>query len=293
MDKVSHLVKFVKYDHKTIESVINKTIRFSTVYEFNDFNERHIHLKQPIECTEKLKSHLENPNNREALIKRLDEDKMPFETIIRHRENMTNALRNGTWKNEDEWKRYSNLVVSNLACLKMGIFCASSIKVFDTNNSKLMVAHYADNLKGLAMIYKYNGDCLLKKVKYGNDRKAHDQVDDLIEGKNLDAFSRKFKAWKYEKEYRIFSNPGLSNIEKHGLELKEIFYTDDFDKEESMPKLTQIIKINDNSYEGKLFIARLITVFEDKGPGVAAIENFRLMPVSDFIKFWDKNNNPN
>lgn len=32
-------VKFVPYNEKTLAGLINKTVKFSTVYEFNDFNE--------------------------------------------------------------------------------------------------------------------------------------------------------------------------------------------------------------------------------------------------------------
>ncbi len=54
--KRQYFVKFVRYNNHTLSNLINKTIKFSTVYEFNDFNELHYLSPLPDCMPDKLKT---------------------------------------------------------------------------------------------------------------------------------------------------------------------------------------------------------------------------------------------
>jgi hypothetical protein len=51
-----YFVKFVRYNKITLSNLINKTVRFSTVYNFNDFNELHYLSPIPDTMTDNLRA---------------------------------------------------------------------------------------------------------------------------------------------------------------------------------------------------------------------------------------------
>ncbi len=276
MDINRCFVKFVQFNDRTIQTIINKTIKFSTVYEFNDLNEQNVIVSLPNEfptAIAELKKYLSDDNKKENVISKIKQDVLCNDENIPKRnqinqylQTIASALRNPTWN--DFENIYWATVVGHISYIETGIFCLSRAEVFKDDAAQLMFAHYANNLQGLALVYILDVDAILpEKIIY--DRKPpvmllDDEYIKLVKGEFVDFFCYKSKNWRYENEYRFFSTPGLQTTSSIGLTLKGLFYTDRFDNEAGAPKLKLLRSINEKYYENSLFIQRLIRSYQEE-----------------------------
>lgn len=113
-----------------------------------------------------------------------------------------------------------------------------------------MFAHYADNLKGLALIYEAFKETSLKKIEYippflSQPIDTSDQWKYRVSYKYSDMrnFIKKSSRWNYEKEYRLFNEPNIIEAEKHNIKLRAIFYTLRFD-ETYLPILNKLNELH-------------------------------------------------
>jgi hypothetical protein len=276
MDINRCFVKFVQFNDRTIQTIINQTIKFSTVYEFNDLNEQSVIVSPPHErhtLIAELKEYLSNANKRENVIGKIKEnvlcndENVPKRNQIRqYLQTIASALRNPTW--DDCEDIYWATVIEHISYIETGIFCLSGVEVFKDDAAQLMFAHYANNLQGVALVYILDVNATLpEKIIY--DRRSpvgllDDECVELIRGESVYFFCSKSKNWKYENEYRFFSTPGLQTASSIGLTLKGVFYTDRFDNEAGAPKLKLLRSINEKYYENPLFIQRLIRSYQEE-----------------------------
>lgn len=264
------IVKFRPYNEYTLHSLINQSLYFSTVFEFNNFNE---YCLRPInDCPgngqmedfvyERLKQVLADDN---------------FSRNLRQlaKINRTDFLIN----NVDAWLKNPQKISSDLLsicaeCLAyhhVGIFCASKLDVFNKNElfnlatpATLMLAHYADNLSGLALIYEIENNNKLADVQY--DLKGGSgsvlcleileqyMSGDFRNNSINEAFLRKTAAWKYESELRLFDKPGLKKAEDHNITLKACIYTPMLRKD----RIESLEKINQSIYNDELQLIEII-----------------------------------
>jgi len=135
---------------------------------------------------------------------------------------------------------------------KWGLLCFSK----DWRES-LLWGHYADKHHGIALGFEIHGD--IKKVKYISKRVRIDLTKSSEENEKLFfkklAF-RKYKNWKYEKEYRMWvelkkckkdeDSEGVYNVEfNDDLKIKEIILGCKFNYERKAEKIKELAKIND------------------------------------------------
>ena len=269
MDINKCFIKFVQFNDKAIQAIINKTVKFSTVYEFNDLNEQNVIVSPPHEfpaAIAKLKEYFSDDNKRENVISKIKENVLCNDEMIpkcneirQYCQDIASALRNQTWDDfEDiDWAT----VIEHISYIETGIFCLSGAEVFKDDAAQLMFAHYAENLQGLALVYILNINTESPTaIEYKGRQKAcmggNDYIK-LIKGKFFGFFSYKSKNWKYENEYRFFSTPGLQTASSIGLTLRGIFHTERFDKEAETPNLNMLRSINEKYYKKQLFIERL------------------------------------
>lgn len=265
------LVKFVPLNENTIYSLINKKIRFSTVYDFNDLNELNkIILAKSLRIKCAI-SKLLDFDTKNELIEKIQQSHIGSQYL----DELLKKIKTGTLSD-------INLatVAEHIGYLKTGIFCLSDILVFESDSAQVMFAHYADNLKGLALIYSCaKNNC--KKVHYScNDPENcnteycehtlkaldDDDVQQYLHGKLSEAFLYKSKAWEYEKEYRLFNTPGAVEAKSVGIELKGIFYTQRLNSYGRQDKIHTIKKINEKFYEDKLFIKKIRESYSNSTP---------------------------
>jgi|APSaa5957512622_1039677.scaffolds.fasta_scaffold73413_1 hypothetical protein len=270
MDINRCFVKFVQFNDRTIQSIINKTVKFSTVYEFNDLNEQNVTVGLPHEfptVIAELKKYLSDDGKRENVISKIKENILcndknipKYNEIRQYCQDIASALRNQTWDDFEgiDWAT----VIEHISYIETGIFCLSWVGVFKDDAAQLMFAHYAENLQGLALVYILDINTELPiAIEYKGRQGAsmgENEYIKLIKGKFFGFFNYKSKNWKYENEYRFFSTPGLQIASNIGLTLKGIFHTERFDGEVDVPKLKLLRSINEKYYENQLFIERLI-----------------------------------
>lgn len=244
-------VKFVPYNEYTIQNLINKTIRFSTVLDFNDFNEESIFVGNTIE-SEKIKCDIQD-------YLKIPDNYYKFIDGLKRCASFKREYKNESLENFDLEKDCNNLgnAIAIIAYLNTGIFCVSDIKVFKNDSAQLMFAHYGNNLKGLALIYEYTEKKAHKITYKGNilgyEKNSEEGLLELIKGKETESFLNKSKKWRYENEYRLFSKPGIEKASEHNLELKGIFYTARL--EDNI--ISTLKSINGTRYEDKLFITEV------------------------------------
>lgn len=252
-------VKFVPFNEYTIQHLMNKTIKFSNVYEFNDFNELNYICspsikKDPVKeklCKE-LQKKLKDPHFTSDVFQKLplsgcyDEDYIiELEKRLQH---------SSTEIKDDDLP----ILTEHLAFASVGIFSVSDCSVFQDDAAQLMFAHYSDNLKGLALIYQYNKNNI-HKITYDLAIRSScgltSRIIPWINGQynDMEDFLYKSKYWSYEKESRIFSKPGIHDAEQCGMQLYAIFYTARFPKE----KIDMLNKINKCIYDDKLKIEKI------------------------------------
>lgn len=249
-------VKFVPWNEKTIANLINRAVKFSTVFEFNDFNEyRYIAgvNSQNNEIIKILESEIRKIDFINALVQSVRE-----RCSEEFRDKIIECLKKG------ENSKLLNpsigclpLLEENLAYANVGIFCISSIAVFDDDSAQLMFAHYAQNLRGIALIYKIEID-RAKAIEYKTGTKFSEGISwRVINWYNADYsdvkdFLSKSEKWKYENEYRMFLKPGIKSDVECGVELKAILYTPRFDGNENT-----LSNINKGFYNGSLLVDRV------------------------------------
>jgi len=258
-----YFVKFVPWNERTIESLINKTIKFSTVFEFNDFNEyRYI---SPGNAD--IQGYLKNNGIKEILSLELYNSafRQNLSQLAKERYSVDcyneihNLLKSGEHsKLLDQNEKYFGVLQESLAFFSVGIFCMSDLEVFEDDSAQLMFAHYSRNLEGLALIYEINSSTSLPTVKYdGSNISSSGLVKRIFNWydekySDIDDFLHKSPKWSYEKEKRIFAKPGIKPAAEHGIELKAIFYTSRFKGR----KLT-LKNIRENLYYGNVLVEKI------------------------------------
>ncbi len=267
-NKLPLLVKFVPWNENTLASLINKTVKFSTVLELNDFNEYRYLSQQAKGSDHKkeldgiIKEKLKNAGFQNNLAQLLDE--RGSEEITK---DIKGFLKEGNLDSIMEKEDYWPTLVECLAFSSVGIFCTSHIDVFQDERAAIMFAHYAQNLKGLALVYKCNLDKVLQ-VRYKDDCQYSDgsseRILDWDKGiYNSDCmadFRCKYREWGYENEQRLFAKPGIHEASEHGIELKAIFYTARFAGVDSTLK-----RVNADIYSYDTLDIKRIYPGQDKG----------------------------
>lgn len=257
---MGYFVKFVPYNTNTLSALINKTIKFSTVYEFNDFNELGYlgfsnfspNFKEIV--IEKLQGNL--CLARALCDKALKSGQYTLEVVANYKnlleKNFQKSLENG---------KIVQLLEENLLFSRVGIFCVSSVAVFCDDSAQLMFAHYGGNLGGLALIYEISEEIIINnKVIYlsPTQRRDNDQAfttdwyRDCLKGNynKMECFRKKSEKWGYEHEYRLFKEPNIHLAEKCKATLKGIFYTTRFGQNE----IDTLKKVNNEIYWDSLFV---------------------------------------
>lgn len=252
-------VKFCKYNEYTLQNLLLNQVRFSTVYDFNDFNDLNyttpFYEGMDIRISDPLKDYL----NGIGIKKLADLIDHGYKSGIYTKEYLDEKLRNIPLKDLKLEGPLLNFLFENIAYSNVGIFCCSGIEVFKNDAAQLMFAHYAESNKGLALVYEIPDDSL-KKIQYEKlDRKPgsaglSDRVLKWIKSDYTDIndFITKSKYWEYENEYRIFNSPGNHQADKLDIELKGIFYTP-----RSKSDLNTLRFINDKIYSSNLFIQEI------------------------------------
>lgn len=264
-----YFVKFKPFNQYLISSLINKTIKFSTVYDFNDFNElaymHPYHNDTTEDCfgsgeaseKEKLDKEilkkLDSLDFRCKLLKNIEQQSFR-EEYLKKVKNYLNQYNRSFLNGEDVYRMIAEGVIMH----SVGIFCASHIDIFKDDAAQLMFAHYADNLKGVALIYEVDACDEVKKITYEtnlvSDAKYVAIALSWLEGNFDDPSSFLYKSplWCYENEHRIFEKPGVQPLPK-GLKLRAILHTSRFDKS----NLETLSGINKKFYNSKLSIEEI------------------------------------
>lgn len=245
-------VKFVPWNEKVLLNIINKTIKFSTVYEFNDFNEYRyicggdINDETTLKILEKELSRNSFLNNLLTLSAEMCSEE--------YKEKIANFIKGGEVKRLlDPKGECLRLLQENLAFSSVGIFCVSALHVFENDSAQLMFAHYAENLKGIALIFEINNK--LNEVNYVDRPKTSggETVRHIewykSDYKDIEDFLYKSRNWGYEKESRIFDKPGITSAKEHNVILRAILYTPRFSGESKI-----LSAINNSIYDGDLII---------------------------------------
>lgn len=281
-------VKFVRYNDKTISSLINKTVKFSTVNEFNDFNElRDTGNLEPDTSVKKVI--IEALSNIRKRIEIIGYARLTYKynkgylAGFEKRLNAFDKIGSNVFFDENnkinDWPLLTECFVYSI----VGIFCISSLEVFKDDSAQLMFAHYAENLKGLALVYGINAS-KLKPIKYTheilNSDGRKDRAISYSKGifDDVDGFTCKSRKWRYETEYRMFGNPGIYTTED--IKLKAILYTPRFAGDVELLK-----KINSSFYNGTLILEEIEpnTAIEKECECFFKIENKRKFMITSLI----------
>ncbi len=259
----------------TISGLVNKKLKFSTVFEFNDFNELH-YISSAVDES-KLKSALN-----ERVQAGLSTNDICNELIASGKylnnfidERLRPWLNSGRLNNNSTPEKCRPPLEEYLAYSSVGIFCISDIDVFKDkvvnpnddslkyrgDAAQLMFAHYADNLRGICLVYEAQNGADLMKVEYeqgikisaGETNRIFRWVREDYARIDMDDFLNKSDYWKYEKEYRIFKQPGFYSYNEAKLELVAILHTPRIGKHH----IETLNNINENFYGGQLLIQEI------------------------------------
>jgi hypothetical protein len=254
-------VKFAPLNVYTISNLINKTIKFSNIYELDDLNEDNLLLgnrclinalgKYPKEDFEKLitTENLNQAIKSDTTFKQLFKNKVTKtiknKSILETFDNLQKDIKNSSPSsfrkeieiNESQKNQLNiiNFIFTTISHIKTKFFCLSHIDIFNNDSTQIMFSHYGDKLNGLALIYHYEGDNI-KKITYKNEYKNNIDIDlkKALDGKNHEKYLTKSEGWKYQQEYRIFENYKKENdickASEYELELKAVFYTGKLDQ---------------------------------------------------------------
>lgn len=196
-----YFVKFVPYNEQTITHLVNKTVKFSTVFEFNDLNEYRYLSARKYNANEQLiqefiKIIVKQSNavsfNKKMLQLAMETRTPGYENVIedflksgrslssllqKRNKQVIKLLESLYQKHlslqEDALRDFRNHLIwlyeDTVAYTMVGIFCMSDISVFEDDAAQLMFAHYAKNSSGLALIYQYNREPnQALKIQYEN-----------------------------------------------------------------------------------------------------------------------------
>jgi hypothetical protein len=257
---MTYFVKFVPYNANTLSSLINKTIKFSTVYEFNDANELNYIASPQVEAKDfrihaDLKTMLDDLRTRWSLFENaLKSGRHDRKYMSKFKEKLNKYSDNLEIFDDNEMR----VLIENLVFSSVGIFCTSRIDVFCDDSAQLMFAHYADNLKGLALIYENSATSTIGNVDYiGFQSSAGlaDRASKWLTGDFTDIsdFKSKSRKWEYEQESRIFNKPSIASAKDSGVELKAILYTSRF----NLDNIKTLETINNKIYDSNLKIKEI------------------------------------
>jgi hypothetical protein len=245
MSKAKLFVKFSKFNVGTIAGLINKTVKFSTAYEWNDPNELNLGIGR------NLSGCVEDSKYRDDFLKFITKVMQDPDRLVKLKQVRLLGLPGTTYDNwkkiiegntpevifEQHEKIIPDLVdIVHLSSVKM--FCVSSATVFDDDSAQIMFSHYADNWQGIACIYEITS-ADLGYVKYQHQLPVLiNEIDSTMRGKvDKNFFRTKSCQWRYEKEYRIIRTDnvfkedssvdanGCIPMDKCGITLKAILYT--------------------------------------------------------------------
>lgn len=255
-----YFVKFVKYNNHILSDLINKNIKFSTVYEFNDFNELHYIGPPPDWMTEKvitlIREKIIDRQYQWQLIKNIkmgNYEKNFINELCEYIKNYHNSL--------EIPKEYFQCMLETIAYSSVGIFCLSHINIFKDDSAQLMFAHYAENLSGLALIYEIKHPLNPTRINYaqmnkkpgsfGQTNRVSDWVNANYNYNDMDDFLNKSSKWEYEKEHRLFNTPGITS--DNNIILKAILHTRRLNDTNKQTLLT----LNEKIYENKILIEEI------------------------------------
>jgi hypothetical protein len=229
------IVKFVKFNENTLSNLINNEVHFSTVYQFNDFAE--IRYLAVLGITYKknnnvfdsiIKKYLEDYDLRAELLEGIYKSPFSDPSYIN---NLRSKIINGAVLDAND----KLVIVEYIVFSNVGIFCASDVQVFNTNAARLMFAHYADNNKGVALVYEcyvpmfnIEYDNSLVGASFGESGREINWLNGIYN--DMDDFIIKSDIWSYEHECRLFKNPYLHKNDDIGIKLEKVLYTHGFDK---------------------------------------------------------------
>lgn len=261
-------VKFVPYNEKTLAGIIDKKVKFSTVHEFNDFNE-YRYLNNSFGNKSPWSDAANNPKLRKLIQKRIGalDFQNSLVSMIKDRCSETyidfilKALQTGKLQKLTKLKTIL-LLAENIAYSSVGILCLSELCVFKDGAAQLMFAHYGDNSKGIGLVYKITNDkndLLIHKVNYNNKKPPIEGLENRVlnwskgeYNKNeMKDFLEKSQYWEYEHEHRIFKKPGIKPMPE-GIQLSAILYAPRFSG-----SINTLNSINEKFYDNNLVIQRI------------------------------------
>jgi hypothetical protein len=252
-----YIVKFAPWNERTLSGLINETIKFSTVFDFNDFNE--FRYLGGCNADESVLQILEGEIEKIDFL--LNLKRLSKETLSpKGCEKIDNILKQGKKRELFENDETLSLLKENLAFSSVGIFCAANIKVFEDDSAQLMFAHYAKNLQGIALIYEIEEIAQTYEIIYESEGKcsfgAANRLIEWYQGcyREMYDFICKSLKWEYEKEIRMFNKPGVKACDECKIKLKSVLYTPRFSGEEAA-----LFKLNKEIYGGKLVIEEIYT----------------------------------
>ncbi len=262
-----YFVKFVKFNTNTIEALINKQVKFSTVYEFNDFNELKYlgHIYPPPNIKTIITEHIKDPTVQTLLISNALDcgvyNRSYVNDIITRLKDFNKSTDTEIFYQSEPKINDWPLFMESLAFASVGIFCVSDLIVFKDDSAQLMFAHYADSLKGLALIYEIADEMSLINMSYTpfDERKGSsgdpDRFKKYLNGifDDVEDFRSKSNKWGYEKEGRMFDKPGIYSTDAKGLKLKAILHTPRF----PIKSIDTLNNINEKHYHNTLKIKEL------------------------------------
>lgn len=251
-----YIVKFKKFDERTISGLVNKQVYYSTVYKLNDFGEFRFLSGSVSEAILDKDRSLVNEKLKDpffvcALIQGLYQDARTSRDYI---EKLKLRIMQGNIEDSDVSPIIEYIVFSSI-----GIFSASKIEIFSDDACRLMFAHYADANKGIALIYEsaefsneieYNNN--LSLGSFGRVGRHHEWLEGNYN--DIDDFLIKNEIWSYEREVRLLNKPGLFSFNDIGLKLKKILYTPLFDRRH----ILTLDNINKKIYNSELEMKEII-----------------------------------
>jgi len=308
MNKNTQLfVKFVPWNENTYRSLKNKTIKFSTAYELNDYNEFYYMAPDYIDAYEQGRDRIKkvveklfgDHSDRAALVENLKMSRYTSQSIKYFSEIFDDFQgflqcfdRQFTDEDFEKWLRF---LVENIAYTSVGIFSCSDIKIFQTPWAQLLYAYYADSLKGLALLYEQEVDkgSLINAVNYVDRLRCEQTNIGALRWAEKDFndmgnFGNKLDIWKHEHELRIFDSPGVKPTSDFGIELKAVLHTqriqDDLCKiREIIPKSVELKEIH-AGYGSKSHLFKVdkdTTVFQWVESNFPQKKNFEIRELTD------------
>ena len=251
-----YYVKFKSFNCHTIKSLINKQIKFSNIYEFNDISEdANLNISNHVFPWDEIKKEFKKAQKKDkSLFDKIKDNTINSFELYNHKdlqdtanykENLIKEFKKNGTNLEKYHEKFHDHLSEIIKKTVTGIFCLSSLEIFKDDAAILMLAHYANNANGIILIYRTKSD-KIKKVEYPLEIKFSEKNEYIA-----DNLSHKTKSWEYEKEYRIFGETGLQKAKNHNLELVGIFYL-----REDVKKFLD--KINERFYNQKLLIEKIV-----------------------------------